>query len=101
VLFGFPAALVEAIRGAGDQAEEDFGVWPENRDTVVAFAAITTQWRVVALSTMERARIHYVGLDYAGARAGLEAEGIAVTPELWAGIRTMEAAARALLNQAG
>lgn len=38
------------------------------------------------------------GLDYQGARAGLELAGIAVTPALWGELRVIEAAAVAALN---
>lgn len=41
----------------------------------------------------------WIGLDYAGVRAGLRAEGIAITRELWTGLRFMEAAAAAALNE--
>jgi hypothetical protein len=34
-----------------------------------------------------------IGLDYAAARAGLEAEGIEVTPEVWRDLRAIEAGA--------
>lgn len=40
----------------------------------------------------------FLGLDYAGARIGIEAAGIAITPELWAGLRIMERAAARALN---
>ena len=60
-----------------------------------AFCAIFSQWRIVALAS---GRMFYSGLDYAGARAGLEASGIAVTQQLWAGIRIMEIEAKRVLN---
>lgn len=34
-----------------------------------------------------------IGLDYAGARAGLELAGIAMTPALWEQVRLIEAGA--------
>jgi hypothetical protein len=70
-------------------------VWPENWDTVAAFVAISTQWRALAMPT---GHIRYMGLDYTGARAGLDAAGVEVTPELWTGIRIMEDAGRAAAN---
>ena len=60
-----------------------------------AFCAIFSQWRIVALAS---GRMFYSGLDYAGTRAGLEEAGIAVTPQLWAGIRIMEIEAKRVLN---
>jgi hypothetical protein len=95
--FGFPEEVIAAIAGA-DAAGEGTEVWPENWDIVTAFVSVSTQWRAVAMPT---GRITFVGLDYAGARAGLEADGIEVTPELWRGIRIMEDASRAAMNGAG
>lgn len=92
--WGFPEELVTSIATAGTRGETE--VWRENWDTVCAFAAVVTQWRVVPGA---RGGFAYLGLDYAGVRAGLDAEGIAVTPELWAGLRTMEAEACAVLNR--
>jgi hypothetical protein len=88
---------------------DDEGVWPENWETVQAFLAVSLQWRVVSRGGGGFAGMGggviapmvpmFVGLDYAGVRAGLDAEGITVTPELWRGLRVMEAAACAVLNE--
>ncbi|MBN9504917.1 MAG: DUF1799 domain-containing protein [Altererythrobacter sp.] len=94
--WGFPEELVSAIAAKGTQGVTE--VWRENWDTVCAFAAVLTQWRAVP---KPRGGCHYLGLDYAGARAGLDAEAIAVTPELWCGLRTMEAEACTVLNSGG
>jgi hypothetical protein len=75
--------------------EADEGIWPENVPAVVAFLAVQTQWRVAAGA----ARLHYIGLDYAGVAAGLTAANINVTPELWADIRLIEMGARAALQE--
>lgn len=91
--WGFPDAIVEAIAKAG--AQDGTEVWRENWDTVCAFAAVLTQWRIAPLG---QGGFRYLGLDYSGVRAGLEAEAIALTPDLWRGLRTMEAEACALLN---
>lgn len=91
---------MDAIRqrlAAGDPGSGDHGVWPENAPAVEAFLAVATQWRVVA--GPERLRV--VGLDYAGARAGWDLAGIAMTPALFADVRIMEAAAIAALNEGG
>jgi len=90
--FGFPAELIAAIEQTGVQDECE--VWAENWETVRAFAAISTQWRVV----VGMGGAAYVGLDYAAARAGLELSGFEVTPALWDGIRVMESEALAWLN---
>jgi hypothetical protein len=79
--FGFPEEVVAAIEAAERRGERD-GVWPENWDIVAAFVVVSTQWRAIAMPT---GHICYIGLDYAGARAGLDAAGIARHAELWAG----------------
>lgn len=86
------ALIEEAERGGTDGEIE---VWAQHWDIVVAFCAVFSQWRVVALAA---GPLHYIGLDYTAARAGLDAAGIAVTPRLWDGIRTMESAARQAMN---
>lgn len=93
-LFGFPEELIQAVAQAG-QEQGEFGVWRENWDTVCAFAAVVSQWRAAPLA---RGGLHFIGLDYTAARAGLDAEEIPVTPTLWRGLREMEAAARDVLN---
>ena len=70
------------------------GVWPVNVEIVVSFLLIATQWRTAASAKGTR----YVGLDYAACRAGLEMDGMAPPPEIWRGVRQMEAAARDALN---
>lgn len=93
--WGFPDAIVTAIAKAGTRGETE--VWRENWDTVCAFAAVLTQWRTVPGA---RGGCIYLGLDYAAVRVGVDAEAIAVTPELWRGLRVMEAEACAVLNGA-
>lgn len=90
------AALHAELIGAGHQD----GVWPENAAAVAAFLVGATQWRVLAAGGgLAPARLIWLGLDYAGARAGIEASGIAITPALWRDLTTMEAAAIAALNE--
>lgn len=99
-LFGFPDQLVAKIAGSEEaKGDGDFGVWPENWDTVRAFEQICGQWRVASLSSMTSTRLYYVGLDYAAVRAGLICARIRITADLWDGIRTMEAAMRRELNK--
>ena len=43
-------------------------------------------------------QVYWQGLDYAGVEAGLRGNGIDATPDIWAGLRVMEAAARNALN---
>jgi hypothetical protein len=73
-------------------------VWPENVWTVLAFLVAATQWRTATVLEAQRWRVAWIGLDYAGTRAGIEAAGIRITPELWGGLMIMEAEARAALN---
>lgn len=47
---------------------------------------------------MPTGALHFLGLDYAGARAGLECAGHAITPDLWADILIMEKAATRAAN---
>lgn len=76
--------------------QEDFPVWTDNWPVIEAFQAVCTQWQAIALG-ME-GKVYWLGLNYAGVAAGLAGAGIAATPEIWAGIRVMEAAARNTLN---
>lgn len=78
----------------------DFEVWPENWETLIAFLSVSTQWRTASFSGggMAPMQVIYQGLDYTAVRAGLEGLGIAATPAIWRGLRTMEAAARNALN---
>lgn len=78
------------------RGEADDGVWFENAPAVRAFLSIDTQWRFAAVGIGGMVAI---GLDYQGARAGLELAGIEVTPELWADLRVIEAAAGEAMNR--
>lgn len=85
------------------------GIWPENVPVVRAFLAVCSQWRVTPVSgggmmtpaggVIAPTVPLYIGLDYAAARVGLDAELIEVTPTLWRGLRVMEAEACAALNE--
>ncbi len=99
--FGLPAAAVEAVRLklAGGAQTPAGGVWPENMAAVEAFLAVATQWRTAAIGGLSGGRIVFIGLDYAGAAAGLAAAGIETSPGLWRDVRIMEQAALAALNE--
>lgn len=71
------------------------GVWAQNVPALTAFLVASTQWRVVAGA----ADLFVLGLDYAGARAGIEGAGIEITPQLWGDLQVIEAAALAELNR--
>ena len=47
---------------------------------------------------LEGGQVYWHGLDYAGGAGGLGGAGIEATPEMWAGLRIMERAARDVLN---
>ena len=101
VLWGLDDDAVAAIRSslaAGGQAFD--GVWPDNVAIVEAFLAAGTQWRTGLRPTRSGPRLVWIGLDYAAARAGIEALGLSITPELWVGLMVMESAAREALNEA-
>jgi len=98
--WGLAEADVAAIRSAlsGGPADQG-GVWPQHVATVTAFLAAASQWRTTLSPAGEGGpRVLWLGLDYAGACAGIEAAGLALDPDIWAGIRIMEAAARDALN---
>ena len=74
-------------------------MWRQNVPIVRAFLAAASQWRAMPVGGgMVALTFFYTGLDYAGARAGIEAAGITITPEIWNGVRIMEGAALAALN---
>lgn len=94
--FGLEEELIAEIEQAErGEDEQEIGIWPSNWNAVLAFASIMSQWRVAPMPT---GRLHYIGLDYAGVRAGLECAGHAITPDLWADMLVMEAAARSAAN---
>lgn len=100
--FGMDAKSIAHLRAAMQIPTEDdeTGIWPENSDTVAAFLAVSTQWRVVAIGGgFSAPALIYIGLDYAAVRVALDAEAIPVTPVLWRGLRVMESAACAALNE--
>jgi len=89
---GLPPSVVQQLNAAESQR---FEVWPANMPIIDTWMVIATQWRTEALAD---GRVHWLGLDYASARAGLEMAGMAVTPGDWAGVRLMERTASAALN---
>jgi len=88
------SGLAERLMGPASQ-ESGFKVWRRNWDILLAFLSVSTQWRAIATAS---GAVYWMGLDYVAARADLDAEGIAVTPRLWRGIKIMERAARDALN---
>ena len=92
--------IAEAKRRLGLLSTGAFAVFPENWTAVCAWSAVCTQWRTDAVpGGMGPGRLVYLGLDYAGARAGLAMAAVELTPELWAGLQVMEGAAIEELNR--
>ena len=89
-LLGLTPAQVDQMQAATRQDTSAEGVWPENVDTIWAWLSVASQWRVSG--------VVYLGLDYAGVRAALDALAISVDPDLWSGLQVMEFAARDVLN---
>lgn len=77
------------------EAAPAFLLWPDNLDPLRAFLVCSTQWRWVPVTGPTGGTVVRTGLDYPGARAALQMAGIKVTPELFADIQTLEAAALA------
>lgn len=95
---GIPDEVVAARIEANADAV-DFEVWPENWDTVEAFTFVCTQWRTESIGGgLAPGRVYWLGLDYAAAAMGLDKAGLPNPPDVWRGIRVMEAAARNALN---
>ena len=86
--------LAERLRKAASQ-QSGFKVWRRNWGTLLAFLAVSSQWRAIATAN---GAVYWQGLDYTAALASLKAEGVNVTPSLWKGVRVMERAARDALN---
>lgn len=101
--FQMDAGSIAALRTVLGVTPDDgtCEVWASNWPVVEAFLAVSSQWRVTSIGGgMAPVLPVYVGLDYSAARVGLDAAGIEVTPVLWSGLRVMEAAACAALNEA-
>jgi hypothetical protein len=77
------------------QAPTDTGIWDINVDAVNAFLTIDSQFRFTG---MGMGGVMVTGLDYAGARAGLDLAGIEVSPALWGDIQMIEAGVVGALN---
>lgn len=90
---GIPA-LADVLRDSNEQ-ESGFGVWRQNWTIVLAFLSVSSQWRAVGHGL---GGVYWMGLDYAGARAGLVGAGFTLSVGEWNGLRTMERAARDALN---
>lgn len=77
---------------------DDHGIWEWHVPAWNAWCVISGQWRCVSVATMERAKLIWLGIDYAAAAAGLALAGVQITPEIWADVRQIEAGAVKELN---
>lgn len=93
--FGLTSETRAALEAGLNEGET--GVWAQNVPAVAAFLAVQTQWRILAGPT----GMAWLGLDYGGVASGLAGQGIAVTPELWADLRMIEAGVVARMNEGG
>lgn len=103
-------ARLRAALDAGASSSDTYeGLWPEHVSIVNAFLLVSSQWRVGAVGSgmmspaggFSASQLVFIGLDYSAVRVALEAEGIAITRDLWRGLRIMEFAAIAALNENG
>ena len=90
--------MIAQIEVAVELRQEDgsLWIWPENWDIVMAFCTISSQWRTESLG---EGRVLFVGLDYTGAKVGLDQAGMSLGVEQWQGVQVMEAAAMRALNE--
>lgn len=88
--------MEDAAESAAQAVSLNYDVWPENIAIVNLFVSLATQWRLVA--GMES--VCYQGLDYCAVHSTLEMTGAdrCAWPDLFAGLRVMEAAALDVLN---
>jgi hypothetical protein len=57
---------------------------------------VSGQWRTASHGL---GGTHWIGLDYAAVRAGLELSGVTVTPETWMDLRLIETGALDEMNR--
>lgn|GEM_PF-2785463 len=78
--------------GSGEERENVFVLEAANKDVLSLFISSQTQWRIVTLSTMERAEIIRTGLDYVGVEAAARGLGLTWNDALLDGLAVMEQA---------
>jgi hypothetical protein len=95
--WGAPEEVIARIEA--DAERHEFEVWPENWNALRAFLFVSTQWRTAVIGGgMAPGRLYWIGLDYGAVAAALAGGGLDASPEVWDGLRAMEAAARNALN---
>lgn len=65
-------------------------IWPDMADSFALFVASQTQWRFAAIGMAGTIK---TGLDYAALEPVARFTNIAITPEVFADVRTLEAEA--------
>jgi hypothetical protein len=92
-LFG----LHEEAAAMTQQTPRCYELWPENETSFRVFAALETQWRVIAGMGF----VSYQGLDYTSARDTLEMMGIPGNdwPSIFEDLRLMEKVAKDIFNE--
>lgn len=86
----------QALEWVGEQPAEEYGIWPDNWQTVQLFLLLQTQWRIAAGMVA-----NWIGLDYAAVHAAMLMLGIPRKDrgEVFSGLVVMERAALPLLNR--
>lgn len=95
---GAPWGVIDEAVAAEEAADPPFDVYAENWPVLELFRTVATQWRVVA---PPMGGVLYLGIDYAAVALPLRLSGIKRRDhaEVFAGLRIMESAARAVLNE--
>lgn len=78
---------------AGETTDDDVGIMPANWESFLAFVACQTQWRLAA----GLGGLIWQGLDYLACQPVLS--DIKASPNVFADLRHMEAAALPILNE--
>lgn len=77
----------EALKWSDDRPTNDVPIWPDMREAVALFFALSTQWRWTGAGMAGAFR---TGLDYAVLEPTARAAGLVMTPGLFDDIRTLE-----------
>lgn len=86
---GATAEQITAVL-AQQQAEDDIVIHPDNVTAIELLAALKTQWRTEALSTMNKAVIRYTGLDYSAVMPTAQLMGLDVSAADFQRLRAAE-----------
>jgi len=98
---GADEETIAEIRDALAAGGEQDGVWPEHVAAVSLFLAVATQWRVIAVPTMDGVSLRRIGLDYPAVEATARIIGISIDGDLFHALQILEHGALAALNERG